>query len=451
MAQWFSRNKKLKPELALVFGFLILILLGSILLSLPAATVSGESTSYLDTLFTSTSAVCVTGLVVYDTGTHWSAFGQALILLMIHIGGLGFMTFGVLFAILLGRKIGLRSRLLLQEALSEFTLQGVVKLATRVLMITLAIEFAATLVLSTRFVPLLGWKQGLWVSFFQAVSAFNNAGFDILGSVTGPFSSITAYAGDPVIVLTLAALFIVGGIGFMVMIDVVKKRRFRNLVLHSKLVLYTTGILILGGTILIYLLEINNGQTLGNMGLLPGIMNAFFQAVTPRTAGFNSITISSMTMASQFVIIMLMFIGASPGSTGGGIKTTTFATMIAGTVTILSQRKDVVLYNRKIPEAQINKVYLILVISLGVIMLNTFLLCISEQAEFLEIFFEVVSAFGTVGLSMGITTELSNVGRAIIIVTMFIGRLGPATVAFAIARDRKKTEIGFPEEKIILG
>ena len=451
MAQWFSRKRKLKPELAMVFGFLILIFLGSLLLSLPAATATGESTSYLDSLFTSTSAVCVTGLVVYDTGTHWSPLGQTLILLMIHIGGLGFMTFGVMFAILLGRKIGLRSRLLLQEALSEFTLQGVVRLATRVLMITLSIELAATLVLATKFIPALGWRQGLWVSFFHAVSAFNNAGFDIFGSINGPFTSLTTYATDPIVVITLAALFIVGGIGFTVMIDVVKKRRFRDLVLHSKLVLYTTGILILIGTILIYLLEIHNPQTLGSMSLGSGLMNAFFQAVTPRTAGFNSLTISSMTMASQFVIIILMFIGASPGSTGGGIKTTTFATMIAGMATMLSQRKDVVLYNRKIPAPQISKVFLILVISLGVILLNTFLLCITEQAEFLTIFFEVVSAFGTVGLSMGLTTELSSVGRGIIIVTMFIGRLGPATVAFAIARDRKKTEIGFPEEKIILG
>lgn len=451
MAQWFSKNKKLKPEQALVFGFLILILVGSALLSLPIATATGESTSYLDTLFTSTSAVCVTGLVVYDTGTHWSVFGQALILLLIHIGGLGFMTFGVLFAILLGRKIGLRSRLLLQEALSEFTLQGVVKLAIRVLMITLAIEFSATLVLALKFVPDLGWGQGLWVSFFHSVSAFNNAGFDIFGSINGPFSSIITYMNDPIVVLTLALLFIVGGIGFTVMIDVVKKHRFRDLVLHTKLVLYTTAVLILVGTVLIYLLEIHNPQTLGSMSFSNGIMNAFFQAVTPRTAGFNSIPIASMTMASQFVIILLMFIGASPGSTGGGIKTTTFATILAGATTMLSQRKDVVLYNRKIPEAQISKVFLILVISLGVILFNTFLLCISEQAEFLEIFFEVVSAFGTVGLSMGITTHLSNMGRVIIIVTMFIGRLGPATVAFAIARDRKKTDIGFPEEKIILG
>ncbi len=448
---WNKKNIRLKPEQVLVIGFASLILVGSLLLSLPAATQSGESTSYLDALFTSTSAVCVTGLVVYDTGTHWSMFGQTLIALLIQIGGLGFMTFGILFAVLLGRKIGLRSRLVLQESLREFSLHGVVQLAARILLVTLVVELLATSLLATKFVPTLGLWRGLWFSFFHSVSAFNNAGFDIFGSINGQFSSLTTYVTEPLVVLTLAFLFIMGGIGFTVFMDAVQKRKFKDLALHSKLVLWTTGILIMVATLVIFSLERTNLQTIGNMSFGTGLMNAFFQAVTPRTAGFNTLHIASMTMASQMFIILLMYVGASPGSTGGGIKTSTFAVMIAGATTLMGQKRDVVLFNRKIPSHQINKVFFILVLSLGVILLNTFLLTITETGAFIDILFEVVSAYGTVGLSMGMTTQLTPFGRFIIILTMFIGRLGAPTVAFALARGQKKIEIGYPEERVILG
>lgn len=446
-----NKTSRLKPAKTLVSGFLILILAGSFLLNLPLAVNPGLGPSYVDALFTATSAVCVTGLTVVDTGTHWSPFGQGVILFLIQVGGLGFMTFGILFAILLGRKIGLRSRLLLQQSLSEFSLQGVVKLALRILGLTLLVELAFTLLLATRFVPAMGLARGLWYSVFHVVSAFNNAGFDIFGAVHGPFTSLSAFRGDPLVLLSLASLFLVGGLGFTVVIDLIRKRNFRHLVLHTKLVLLATGILIVAGTTLVYLLERGNPQTLGGMPLAAGILNAFFHAVTPRTAGFSALDISAMTGSTQMVIILLMFIGGSPGSTAGGIKTTTFVTLLQGARAAIANRRDIVIFHRKIPESQVSKALLILLLASCLVFLSTFLLTITEQAEFLSLFFEAVSAFGTVGLSMGITPELSVAGRLILVVTMFVGRLGPATVAFALAREGLRPDIGYPEEKIILG
>ncbi len=442
---------RINPAQALVIGFAVVILVGSILLSLPVATVSGEPTPYVDSLFTATSAVCVTGLVVVDTGTYWSLFGEVVIAILIQIGGLGFMTFGVLFALLLGRKIGLKSRLLLQTQFNEFTLQGVVRLATRILMITIGIELLATAILAIRLVPRYGWGTGVWVSFFHALSAFNNAGFDLFGRLETPFSSLTTFYGDPLVMGVIALLFIVGGIGFTVLIDLVRKHSFRKFTLHTKLVLVTTGLLIFTGTVGIALMEWSNPATLGAMNVGQALGNAFFQAVTPRTAGFNSLNIGMMTMGSQFLIIMLMFVGASPGSTGGGIKTTNLAALFAGAKAIVKGSKGAVLFNRKLPEDQINRATLVLMIAVTLVVTSTFVLTLTETADFLVIFFEVVSAFGTVGLSMGLTTELSTAGRLIISLTMFVGRLGPATVAFALARRKHCNIIGFPEEKIILG
>lgn len=448
------RNRKpiqIKPAQALVLGFAALIFLGGLLLTLPAATRSGQSTGFLDALFTATSAVCVTGLVIFDTGTYWSPLGQMIIMILIQIGGLGFMTFGILFAILLGKKIGLKSRLLLQQSFNEFTLQGVVRLAIRVLLITLGIELSAAVLLSLRMVPRLGFFRGVWFSLFHAVSAFNNAGFDIFGSVTGPYSSLTAFYGDPLVLVVLAFLFILGGLGFTVMIDLVRKHRFGKLTLHSKLVVTTTLGLILTGTLAILVLESGNPDTLGEMGAADAVLNAFFQAVTPRTAGFNSLDIAALLPGTQLLIMLLMFIGASPGSTGGGIKTTTFASLFAGAKALVKGSHGAVMYNRKIPEEQISRSMLIMILASSLVITSTFFLMLSDQGDFLTTMFEVISAFGTVGLSMGMTPELTVPGRLIIMLTMFMGRLGPVTVAFALSRSQRTNIIGFPEEKIILG
>jgi len=453
LSNWMERHNhiQIKPAQALVLGFAALIFLGGILLTLPAATRSGQSTGFLDALFTATSAVCVTGLVLFDTGTYWSPLGQMIIMVLIQIGGLGFMTFGILFAILLGKKIGLKSRLLLQQSFNEFSLQGVVRLAIRVLLITLGIELSAAVLLSLRMVPRLGFLRGLWFSLFHAVSAFNNAGFDIFGSVSGPYSSLTSFYGDPLVLTVIAFLFILGGLGFTVMIDLVRKRRFGKLTLHSKLVVTTTLGLILAGTLVILLLESSNPQTLGDLGVRDAVLNAFFQAVTPRTAGFNSLDIAALLPGTQLFIMLLMFIGASPGSTGGGIKTTTFASLFAGAMALVKGSHGAVLYNRKIPEEQISRSMLIMILASSLVITSTFFLMLTDGGDFLTTMFEVISAFGTVGLSMGMTPELSAPGRLIVMLTMFMGRLGPVTVAFALSRSQRTNIIGFPEEKIILG
>ncbi|WP_227766936.1 TrkH family potassium uptake protein [Zhaonella formicivorans] len=444
-------QRKLSPPQILVLGFAGVILLGSILLSLPIASANGQPTPFLDALFTATSAVCVTGLVVVDTGIHWSFFGQIVILSLIQIGGLGFMTVATLFALLLGRKIGLRERLLLQEALNKVSVQGVVRLTRNVLLTTLIIEGVAAAILALRWIPQFGLKQGVWFGIFHAVSGFNNAGFDLFGQVYGPFTSITHYVADPVVTLTISFLIILGGLGFGVITDVIEEKRFSQFVLHTKLVLVTTAVLILGGTLVLYVLEFANPKTLQPLSIQGKILAAYFQAVTPRTAGYNSINIADMTKASQFLIILLMFIGASPGSTGGGIKTTTFASIMLGVWAVITGQEQAGTFERRLPKEQVIKAMSIAFIAFLLVTVVTMILSITESADFLTIIFETTSAFGTVGLTMGLTPNLTAVGRILIILTMFAGRVGPLTLAFAIALKAQKSAFKYPEEKILIG
>lgn len=444
-------QRKLSPPQILVLGFAGVILLGSILLSLPIASANGQPTPFLDALFTATSAVCVTGLVVVDTGIHWSFFGQIVILSLIQIGGLGFMTVATLFALLLGRKIGLRERLLLQEALNKVSVQGVVRLTRNVLLTTLIIEGVAAAILALRWIPEFGLKQGVWFGIFHAVSGFNNAGFDLFGQVYGPFTSITHYVADPVVTLTISFLIILGGLGFGVITDVIEEKRFSQFVLHTKLVLVTTAVLILGGTLVLYVLEFANPKTLQPLSIQGKILAAYFQAVTPRTAGYNSLNIADMTKASQFLIILLMFIGASPGSTGGGIKTTTFASIMLGVWAVITGQEQAGTFERRLPKEQVIKAMSIAFIAFLLVTVVTMILSITESADFLTIIFETTSAFGTVGLTMGLTPNLTAVGRILIILTMFAGRVGPLTLAFAIALKAQKSAFKYPEEKILIG
>lgn len=444
-------QRKLSPPQILVLGFAGVILLGSILLSLPIASANGQPTPFLDALFTATSAVCVTGLVVVDTGIHWSFFGQIVILSLIQIGGLGFMTVATLFALLLGRKIGLRERLLLQEALNKVSVQGVVRLTRNVLLTTLIIEGVAAAILALRWIPQFGLKQGVWFGIFHAVSGFNNAGFDLFGQVYGPFTSITHYVADPVVTLTISFLIILGGLGFGVITDVIEEKRFSQFVLHTKLVLVTTAVLILGGTLVLYVLEFANPKTLQPLSIQGKILAAYFQAVTPRTAGYNSINIADMTKASQFLIILLMFIGASPGSTGGGIKTTTFASIMLGVWAVITGQEQAGTFERRLPKEQVIKAMSIAFIAFLLVTVVAMILSITESADFLTIIFETTSAFGTVGLTMGLTPNLTAVGRILIILTMFAGRVGPLTLAFAIALKAQKSAFKYPEEKILIG
>ncbi|MBT9169178.1 MAG: Ktr system potassium uptake protein B [Syntrophomonadaceae bacterium] len=440
------KARKVSPPKILVGGFVALILLGAILLSLPFSTHDGRI-SFLDALFTATSAVCVTGLVVVDTGTYFTRFGQTVIMFLIQIGGLGFMTAATLVFILLGKKITLRERLVIQEAMNQVSQQDLIRLVFRVVLLTFVIEAIGALLLSTRFIPQYGLWTGLFYAAFHAVSAFCNAGFELMGG----FASLTPYAHDQVILLTIASLFVLGGLGFTVIMEVHQKRRFVRYSLHTKMVLLVTVILLLLPTVTIFALEYSNPATLGQLSLGDKIINAFFAAATPRTAGFNSLPMDGLLPHTLFFIISLMFIGASPASTGGGIKTTTFGALVVTVISTIRGREHPILYSRQIPVEILRRALSIVMISFFLVFFATLALQITEGGSLLAILFEVVSAFGTVGLSTGITPELSSAGRMILMIVMFAGRVGPLTLVFSLAKRMQKAPVKYPEERIMIG
>lgn len=437
---------KVSPPKILVGGFAVLILIGTILLSLPISTHIGRI-PFLDAVFTATSAVCVTGLVVVDTGTYFTRFGQTVIMILIQIGGLGFMTVATLVFILLGKKITLRERLVIQEAMNQFSQQSLIRLVYRVVLLTLAIEAIGALFLSTRFIPLYGFWTGLFYAVFHSVSAFCNAGFDVFGG----FASLTPYAHDPIVLLTIAGLFILGGLGFTVIMEVHQKRRFIRFTLHTKMVLLITGILLFLPTVIIFILEYGNPATLGQFSLGNKILNAFFTAATPRTAGFNSLSTGELLPYTLFFIIGLMFIGASPASTGGGIKTTTFGALAVAVISTIRGKEFSFLYGRQIPVEILRRALSITMAAALLVFSSTVALLITDGGSLLDMLFEVMSAFGTVGLSTGITPELSPAGRIILIITMFAGRVGPLTLVISLAKRIQKAPVTYPEEKIMIG
>ncbi|AGL03399.1 TrkH family potassium uptake protein [Desulfoscipio gibsoniae] len=441
-------KKRINPPLFIILGFAVIILIGTVLLALPVSSSSGNSLGLLDSLFTATSAVCVTGLVVFDTGTKYSSFGEIIIMILIQLGGLGFMIFGVTTAVLLGKKIGLKQRLLIQESTHAISTAGLVKLSLNILIITLVFETVATIILTVRWYGEMGLFKAVYYALFHSVSAFNNAGFSLWPD------SLTRYVGDPVVNLVISALFITGGIGFIVIMDLYVKRQWQKLSLNSKIVLVTSGLLSVAGFVVVFILESFNSQTFGELNFSQRLWAAYFQGVVPRTAGFNTIEIGQMIAASQLFIIFLMFIGASSGSTGGGIKTNTFAILILSLFAITRGRNEISVFHRTVTVEIILRSLAVIIASMGVIITASFLLTITEhstQRDFLEILFEATSAFGTVGLSMGLTGDLSPLGKLIIIITMFIGRLGPLTMAFALAQKGIKPKIRYTEEKILIG
>lgn len=439
---------KLTPVQILAIGFATVILVGAILLNLPIATQDGSRTPFIDCIFVSTSATCVTGLVTVDTGTHWSYFGKTVIMFLIEIGGLGFMSFATLIALLLGKRITLKERLVMQEALNSFSLQGLVKMARYVLMFTFSIQLAGALLLSTQFIPEFGFGKGIYYSVFHSISAFCNAGFDLVGE----FRSLTVYAENPVIILTIGSLIIIGGLGFYVWQEIYNFKGLRKLSLHSKVALSGTAFLIIIGAILMFIFESNNPGTMKNMSFKGKILSSFFAAVTPRTAGFNSISTSDMTNAGVFLTIILMFIGGAPGSTAGGIKVTTAGVLIMTVLSIVKGREDTEIYKKRIAKDAVYKSLAITTIGLGLVITVTMLLSITEPSATLEyLLYEATSAFGTVGMTLGLTTELSFVGKAIVAFTMYCGRLGPLTVVLALASRVNSNKIKYPEDKILVG
>ena len=436
---------RLNPPQILVLGFAVLILAGALLLFLPHASRTGQYTSFLTALFTATSAVCVTGLVVVDTGTYWSTFGQVVILFLIQIGGLGFMTMATFFFILMGRYIGLRERLLIQESLNQLSLAGVVRLARAVLIFTFFTEGFFACILALRWVFDYGWSTGWWFGLFHAVSAFNNAGFDLFGH----FRSLTAYTSDATVTFSVTTLIILGGIGFAVVAEIFKNNRKKYISVHTRLVFLSTVLLIGSGMFFFALLEWHG--VLAELSWSGKLLASYFQAVTPRTAGYNTVEIGQLRAATQFFLILLMFIGASPGSTGGGIKTTTFSLLVLSVLSLVRGKEEVEVFRRRLPAQQVYKALAILFLAAIIIITITLILSIIEKADFLALLFETTSAFGTVGLSTGITPHLSAAGRILIILTMFIGRLGPLTLTFALAQRRQKVSLRYPEEKIMIG
>ena len=461
----WKKNRWMRPERVMALGFLALILLGGVLLSLPCAAQNGRSIGLGNGLFTATSAVCVTGLVAVDTGTTFSLFGQLTLLLLIQIGGLGFMAFATLTMMLLGRKIGLRDRMLLRESMNTSGLSGLVRLTRWYLTAALVIEGGGAILLAIRFVPLLGWGKGVYFSIFHAVSAFCNAGFDLFGH----FSSLTAFQNEPLVLLTISVLIVLGGTGFAVLGEVTRQRfQWRELSLHSRLVLGMTGVLLLMGMTFFCLTEWHNPATLGGIsGAGNKIVNALMQSTTMRTAGFNSVDLASMRQSSKLMSIILIegagirarggvgFLKSLAASTGGGVKTTTVAVLALTVWSVIRGDADVQLARRRVPPGLIRRALAIVSISLAMALGGTMLLTLLEGdgQPFLDMMFEAFSAMATVGVSSAGTPNLTAGSKTVLALMMFFGRVGPLTMASALAsrQNRNASKIRYPEEEITIG
>ncbi|OAS18403.1 TrkH family potassium uptake protein [Paenibacillus oryzisoli] len=449
-------NKKLNiwqltPPQILVLGFAVIIFIGAGLLTLPLSSATGHSIPFIDAFFTAVSATCVTGLVVVDTGSAYTMFGQIVIVSLIQVGGLGFMTMATLVAFAFRKKITLKERLVLQEAFNQGSMEGIVRLIRKVIIYSLSIEAVAAVIFTIRFSFDFGFTRGLYCGIWHAVSMFNNAGFDLFGTVDAPFVSLTGYVGDFVVNFVAMMLIILGGIGFIVISDLMEFRNKRKLSLHSKVVLSMSGLLLLVGAVGIFIFEFTNIRTLGSLDIGAKVLGSFFQSVTARTAGANTVDIGALRQASQFLIIILMFIGASPGSTGGGIKTTTFTILISAIITMVRGKEDIVIYRYRLAKDRILKAITLSMMALFLVIIVTMILSTTQDSSFIKILFEVTSAFGTVGLSMGLTPELTTFGKVLICITMFAGRLGTITLAYALQPKQEKELFRYPEGKITIG
>ena len=448
-------KRKLSTTQMIMLSFLGLILLGSILLALPVSAAGEKAVPYLDALFTATTATCVTGLVTLPTVSTWSTFGHIVILCLIQIGGLGVITIISAVMIMLHKRMGFGNRLLLQDAFNLNSLSGVFRFVKRVMIGTFLVEGIGALLYMLVFVPEFG-ARGIWISLFTSISAFCNAGIDIIGE-----NSLCGYATNPIINLVTGLLIILSGIGYVVWWDVIQTSRkaagkhrkiFRNLTLHSKIAISTTLILILGGGTLIFLLEYQNPATIGGLPLFDKIQVALFQSVTTRTAGFASVPQQNLTNASSILCLLLMFIGGSPVGTAGGIKTVTIAVLVVSALATIQNKNEVTLFDRNISKQAVNKAVAVTAMSFGIVFVSTMLLSAVTDADSLDILYETVSATATVGLTRDLTPHLNSAGKAIIIGTMYLGRVGPISLALALNSNSKKTNIiRNPTEEISVG
>jgi trk system potassium uptake protein TrkH len=438
-----ARPLRLPPPAILAALYAVLIALGALLLKLPWA--APVPVTWSDALFTAASAVTVTGLVVVDTGSQFTLFGQGVIMLLIQLGGLGLMTFAVLLLSMLGLPVTLSQRLYLRDDLNQTSISDLMVLVRKILKVVLACEALGVALLACVFVPEFGWGAGLWQALFHTISAFNNAGFALFPD------SLTRWVGDPIVNLTVPALFIFGGLGFVVVTELYAKRRWQSLSLHSKLMVVGTLALILWSVLGFALLEWTNPATLGALQS-PGdkLWASWFQGVTTRTAGFNTVDIAGLRESTSMMMMSLMVIGGGSTSTAGGIKVTTFIVLLLATVAFFKRRQHLHVFGRSLGLEEVMKVLALVMVSLLTVFVALFLLSLSHQSSFLDLAFEVTSAFGTVGLSRGATAELDGFGRAVIIAVMFIGRIGPLTLGFFLAT-RAIPRVGYPASKVYLG
>ncbi|MEG0691717.1 MAG: potassium transporter TrkG [Oscillospiraceae bacterium] len=442
------------PARVIVSSFALLILVGALILMLPICSRAGLPTNFITALFTATSATCVTGLIVVDTFTYFSVVGQVVILFLIQLGGLGLVTFATFFNIAIRKKIGLKSLYIAQESVNSDSMSDMGRLIKLIFIVTVSFEFVGACILATVFIPQFG-QAGIFIAIFTAISAYCNAGFDLFG-FQGQYASVVNFQDNPVVLVTIMALIVCGGLGFIVWQDIFHIRKRKRIALHTKIVLSATAIFIFGGALFIAMFEWDNVNTLGNMTVGEKILNSFFHSVSSRTAGFNSFSMEGMFGITKLFTVILMFIGAAPGGTGGGIKVTTFFVLIMTVICVMKGKDETVIGKRKVDKSVIYKAMAVVSIGFLVVFISTATIFFTSHAggvNFSEIdaLFESVSAFGTVGLSSGVTALANTASRIVLILTMFIGRVGPVSLALSLAMKLQNKNTVLPEAKIMVG
>lgn len=445
----FWNTLRISPSQIIILGYFFFIVFGTGLLMLPGTTRDGLGADFGDALFTATSAITVTGLVVHDTVRYWSPFGQFILLMLIQAGGLGVMSMAVAVAVLAGQKIGFRLRWVMQESISAPQLAGIVRLTGFIFRTVLAVELTGTVLLALRFCPEMGLGQGLWMAFFHAVSAFCNAGFDLMGAAH-PYSSLTAYAADPLVCTVIALLIATGGIGFLTLDDIRSYGFYvRRYHLQSKLVLITSMLLLVVGFLFFFFWEFQRESW--NMSSSEAALASMFHAVSPRTAGFNSVDLAALSPLGKLFTILLMLVGAAPGSTGGGFKVTTLAVLLLGLMSIFLHRRDVRGFGRRLTDMVLRRASGIFMFYLLLFLAGGMVISALDELPLMTAFFEAASAIGTVGLSLGATPELSDASRGILILLMYFGRVGSLTVLFAVSSGLRQDEFRYPSEDVAVG
>ncbi len=443
-------KRKFSQTRIIALGYISIIIIGTLLLMLPFASRSGESAGFVPALFTAVSSSCVTGLIVLDTATSWTLFGQIVIICLIQIGGLGFMTIATMFSMLLKRKMGLREREIMVESINTEHIGGIKNLTRKIIAGTAIFEGAGALLLATRFIPRFGWSRGIWYSVFHSISAFCNAGFDLMG-VYEPYSSFVGFSDDWVVILTVSALIIIGGIGFLVWDDISKKKlKLKRYQLHTKIVLTVTAILLVIPTVLFFAFERN--FTNDGLGFGDSLLNAIFDSVTARTAGMNSTDTAALSPASKILTVILMFIGGSPGSTAGGIKTTTLAVIAISTFNGITRRQSKGIFGRRLEKDAIHKASSVVFTNLSLAIFGVIaILAMQPALDIGDVIFECASAIGTVGMTTGITRDLATASRMIVAFLMFCGRVGSVSFALALMEKKAAPPVKNPREKITIG